>query len=109
MAKKDKKYGEKRESRKEEKRNRKAQKKAGRKEKYAQLSLAEKIGRFAMKICLSILVIVAIVSCSIVALTYFDVIEVPAVSYFLDRSGIVHQTKVDTDPEIHNYIPEFPV
>ena len=106
MAKKDKKYGEKRESRKEEKRNRKAQKKAGRKEKYAQLSLAEKIGRFAMKICLSILVIVVIVSCGIVALTYFDVIEVPAVSYFLDRSGIVHQTKVDTDPMIHNYIPE---
>lgn len=35
MAKKDKKYGEKRESRKEEKQNRKAQKKAGRKEKYA--------------------------------------------------------------------------
>ena len=100
MAKKDKKYEEKRESRKEEKQ------KADRKEKYAQLSLAEKIGRFAMKICLSILVIVAIVSCGIVALTYFDVIEVPAVSYFLDRSGIVRQTKVDTDPMIHNYIPE---
>ena len=106
MAKKDKKYEEKRESRKEEKQNRKVQKKADRKEKYAQLSLAEKIGRFAMKICLSILVIVAIVSCGIVALTYFDVIEVPAVSYFLDRSGIVRQTKVDTDPMIHNYIPE---
>lgn len=99
MAKKDKKYGEKRESRKEEKQNRKAQKKAGRKEKYAQLSLAEKIGRFAMKICLFILPLMLLVTVIAGVLAYYQMIDVPGVSAIMDHFSI-HYHSADVEKDI---------
>ena len=99
MTKKDKKYEEKRESRKEEKQNRKVQKKADRKEKYAQLSLAEKIGRFAMKICLFILPLMLFVTVITGVLAYYQVIDVPGVSAIMEHFSI-HYHSADVEKDI---------
>lgn len=65
----------------------------------AQLSLAEKIGRFAMKICLFILPLMLLVTVIAGVLAYYQMIDVPGVSAIMDHFSI-HYHSADVEKDI---------
>ena len=93
-------------SKKEAKKKRKADKKAKKKEKRAQWSAGKKARRFFLKLIL-VVVFFAVLAVGITGtLVYFDVVEIPVISYILERSGLGKKEIVNIDPLVDNYVPE---
>lgn len=84
----------------------KAQKKAAKKEKRAKWSTGKKVRRFFLKLLLTVLLLSILVTAIAGALVYFEVVEIPVVSYILERSGLDKKEIVNIDPLVDNYVPE---
>lgn len=88
--------------RKSEKHKSKTEKRA----KRAQMAAGKKARRVFLKVLLSVLVLVVLAVCAAGVLSYFDVLDIPRLSYVMERSGLVRQKTVAVDPNADNYIPE---
>lgn len=93
-------------SKKKIKLERRAQKKAAKKEKRAQWSTGKKVRRFFLKLILIVLLLIVLAIGMTVVLVYFEVVDLPMVSYILERSGFDKKEDVSIDPLTDNYIPE---
>lgn len=93
-------------SKKDAKKKHKSDKKAKKKEKRAQWSTGKKVRRFFLKLILTVILLVVFAVGATGALVYFDVVEIPVISYILERSGLEKKESVNIDPLVDNYVPE---
>lgn len=90
----------------QQKKEKKSQRKAAKKEKQSQWSTSKKLRRFLLKFILIFLLLIILASGAAGVLVYFEIVDIPVISYVLERSGLVRCKTVDIDPLQYNYIPE---
>ena len=95
----------KKELKKKYKEEKKEAKKAKKKEKRARLTTGQKVCRFFLKLVLSVFFLFLVIVGAIGGLVYFEIVDMPEVSYILQRSGLKKREIVSTDPSVDNYIP----
>ena len=93
-------------SKKKSKSERRTQKKAAKREKRARWSTGKKIRRFFLKLILTVILLVVLAAGVTGALVYFDVVEIPSISYILERSGLGKRESVSINPLVDNYVPD---
>ncbi|MGN0680957.1 MAG: S8 family serine peptidase [Candidatus Fimisoma sp.] len=96
----------KKEAKKKRKADKKAAKKAKKKEKRKQWSMGKKIFRFILKIILIVFLLLILAIGVMGALVYFEIVDVPGISYILERSGIQKVQNVSIDPMKDSYVPD---
>lgn len=84
----------------------KARKKALKREKRANWSTGKKVRRFFLKLILTVIFLAVFAAGVTGALVYFDVVEIPSISYILERSGLEKKESVSINPLVDNYVPE---
>lgn len=84
----------------------KARKKALKREKRANWSTGKKVRRFFLKLILTVIFLAVFAAGMTGALVYFDVVEIPSISYILERSGLEKKESVSINPLVDNYVPE---
>lgn len=84
----------------------KARKKAVKREKWANWSTGKKVRRFFLKLILTVIFLAVFAAGVTGALVYFDVVEIPSISYILERSGLEKKESVSINPLVDNYVPE---
>lgn len=96
-------------SKKEAKKKRKADKKAAKRsvkrEKRKHWSIGKKIFRFILKIIFIAFLLLVLSIGALGTLVYFEIVDVPEISYLLERSGVEKERSVSVDPMKDNYVP----